>query len=63
MNNDSDIQLITAIDHNGVKLQTEISEDTKNYLRVESVRRHMTMGQLIDELVKSLCGNVSETTS
>jgi hypothetical protein len=63
VNNNSDIQVITAVDNGGVKLQTEVSEKTRNYLRVESVRRRITMGQLIDELVKLLCGNVSETTS
>lgn len=39
----------------GVKLQTEISATTKNYLRIESVRRNLTMGQLIDEIVQMFC--------
>jgi hypothetical protein len=40
------------VTNNGVKLQTEVSRDTKNYLRLEAVRRQLTMGQLIDEIVK-----------
>ncbi|MEG3844736.1 hypothetical protein [Microcoleus sp. herbarium14] len=49
---------------NIVKLQTEISQDTKDFLRLESVRRHISMGMLIDELVRKFhLLSVSETTS
>jgi len=48
----------------GVKLQTEVSRDTKNYLRLEAVRRQLTMGQLIDEIVKMFCQqDVPKSTS
>jgi hypothetical protein len=54
----SEIDVNTTTDdvtNGGVKLQTEVSIATKNYLRVEAVRRHLTMGQLIDEIVQILC--------
>jgi hypothetical protein len=54
----SEIDVNTTTDdvtNGGVKLQTEVSIATKNYLRVEAVRRHLTMGQLIDEIVQMLC--------
>jgi hypothetical protein len=48
----------------GVKLQTEVSRDTKNYLRLEAVRRQLTMGQLIDEIVRMFCQqDVPKSTS
>ena len=48
----------------GVKLQTEVSRDTKNYLRLEAVRQQLTMGQLIDEIVQMFCQqNVPKSTS
>jgi hypothetical protein len=50
-----------------VKLQTEVSEETKTALRIEALRRHTTMGRLLDEMVKKfLLGvgdGVSKTTS
>jgi len=54
----SEIDVNTTTDdvtNGGVKLQTEVSIATKNYFRVEAVRRHLTMGQLIDEIVQMLC--------
>ncbi|MEG4459171.1 hypothetical protein [Microcoleus sp. N9_A1] len=49
--------------NSSIKLQTEVSESTKNYLRIESIRRHLTMGQLLDEIVKMFCIDVPEITS
>jgi hypothetical protein len=43
------------VTNSSVKLQTEVSVSTKNYLRLEAVRRQLTMGQLIDEIVQVLC--------
>jgi hypothetical protein len=34
-----------------MKLQTSIATDTHSYLRLEALRRHLTMGQLLDEIV------------
>lgn len=34
-----------------VKLQTSVAPSTLEFLRIESVRRHITMGQLLDEIV------------
>lgn len=42
-----------------VKLQTDILQDTKNFLRLESVRRHVSMGMLIDELIRNYLLQVS----
>lgn len=33
------------------KLQTAVLPATLEFLRIESVRRHLTMGQLLDEMV------------
>lgn len=51
-----------------VRLQTEVNESTKNYLRIEAIRRNVTMGQLLDEIIKLFCNegtseNVSKTNS
>ncbi|MEG5048578.1 hypothetical protein [Microcoleus sp. B4-C1] len=47
-----------------VRLQTEVNEFTKNYLRIEAIRRNVTMGQLLDELIKQFCNEgVSEDVS
>ena len=55
-NSEIDVNTTTGdVTNGGVKLQTEVSIATKNYLRVEAVRRHLTMGQLIDEIVQMLC--------
>lgn len=63
MINNSEIDVDAVTRNSGIKLQTEVAETTKNYLRLEAVRRHLTMGQLIDELVALLRDSVSETTS
>jgi hypothetical protein len=53
-----------AVTDGNVKLQTEVSVTTKNYLRIEAVRRHLTRGQLIDEIVQMLCQqDVPKSTS
>ncbi|MEG4397188.1 hypothetical protein [Microcoleus sp. BROC3] len=44
------------------KLQTAVLPASLEFLRIESYRRGITMGQLIDEWVQSRC-SVSETTS
>ncbi|MBD0339410.1 MAG: hypothetical protein ICV61_00470 [Microcoleus sp. Co-bin12] len=65
-NNEIDINATTTDDvtNGGVKLQTEVSVTTKIYLRVEAVRRNVTMGQLIDEMVRTLFfPNVAKSTS
>ncbi|MEG4852835.1 hypothetical protein QUB10_18340 [Microcoleus sp. B5-D4] len=38
-----------------VRLQTEVNEFTKNYLRIEAIRQNVTMGQLLDKIIKRLC--------
>jgi hypothetical protein len=67
MTNNTEIDVNVATDDvtdNFVKLQTEVSVTTKNYLRVEAVRRHLTMGQLIDEIVQMFCQqDVPKSTS
>lgn len=71
MDNNSNAQSITTTTTTqttpttviNVKLQTEILTTTKDYLRIEAVRRRITMGQLIDEWVQLLCESVPETTS
>lgn len=61
-NNETDDDIVTIT--SGVKLQTEVSEATKSYLRLEAIRRHLTMGQLLDEIVKLFCnGDVPKITS
>ncbi|MBD0307571.1 MAG: hypothetical protein ICV80_05355 [Microcoleus sp. T1-bin1] len=65
-NNEIDINATTTDDvtNGGVKMQTEVSVTTKIYLRVEAVRRNVTMGQLIDEMVRTLFfPNVAKSTS
>jgi len=64
-NNENDVNGISCdVTDGGVKLQTEVSLATKNYLRVEAVRRHLTMGQLIDEIVQMFCQqDVPKSTS
>jgi len=34
-----------------MKLQTSIDASTHIYLRLESLRRNLTMGQLLDEII------------
>ncbi|MEG4964567.1 hypothetical protein, partial [Microcoleus sp. K4-C2] len=53
MINDNEIDITAIVTTSGVKLQTEVSEITKSYLRIEAIRRKMTMGQLIDWIVES----------
>ncbi|MEG4032082.1 hypothetical protein QUA26_28185 [Microcoleus sp. Pol12A4] len=61
---DDNATITDAITTNiGVKLQTEVNENTKNYLRIEAIRRHLTMGQLLDEIVKMFCLDVPKSTS
>lgn len=64
-NTEIDVNATTDdVTDSGVKLQTEVSVTTKNYLRVEAVRRHLTMGQLIDEIVQMICQqDVPKSTS
>lgn len=64
-NSEIDVNATTDdVTDGGVKLQTEVSVTTKNYLRLEAVRRHLTMGQLIDELVQMFCQqDVPKSTS
>lgn len=62
MINSNKTDTITTI--NGVNLQTEVSAETKSYLRIEAIRRGITMGKLLDEMVKSiLAGDISKITS
>jgi hypothetical protein len=42
---------ISVVVSNRVKLQIEVSLPTKNYLRIEAIRRQLTMGQLLDEIM------------
>lgn len=64
MINDTEIDINTVVLTSGVKLQTEVSENTKSYLRIEAIRRHLTMGQLIDEIVTLFSsGDVPKITS
>lgn len=64
MNNDSNAQISVIANAGNVKLQTEVLAVTKNYLRIEAVRRHLTMGQLIDEWVQLLLSeSVPKSTS
>lgn len=44
-----------------VNLQTTVSAKTHEVLRIESLKRKLTMGQLLDEIVGRYIG-VSETT-
>jgi hypothetical protein len=50
------------IDNGMVTLQTGVLRETKDFLRLESVRRRVSMGILIDEMVK-LFFSVPESTS
>ena len=59
-NSEIDINAVTT--NSTVKLQTEVSKLTKNYLRLEAIRRGLTMGQLLDELLKMFY-DVPEITS
>lgn len=60
----SEIDINTVATTSGVNLQTEVSVDTKTYLRIEAIRRRLTMGQLLDEMVKLfLSGDVPKITS
>jgi hypothetical protein len=63
MINDSDIIPDGIVINNCVKLQTEVNESTKNYLRIEAIRRRLTMGQLLDEIVRMFCIDVPKSTS
>jgi hypothetical protein len=60
---------MTTTDILTAKLQTSVAPATLEYLRVESVRRHMTMGQLLDEIIAQKCdrnlqsADVPESTS
>lgn len=63
MDTDSAIQTIDTVNVSGVKLQTEVNVNIKNYLRVEAVRRGLTMGQLLNEIVGRLLCSVPEITS
>jgi hypothetical protein len=62
MINDGETDVNVVATNSTVKLQTEVSKLTKNYLRLEAVRRGLTMGQLLDELLKMFY-DVSKTTS
>ena len=64
-NSEIDVNATTNdVSAGGVKLQTEVSVTTKNYLRLEAVRRHLTMGQLIDEILQMFCQqDVPKSTS
>lgn len=63
MDTDSTIQTIDTVTVSGVKLQTEVNANTKNYLRIEAIRRGLTMGQLLNEIVDRLLCSVPEITS
>jgi hypothetical protein len=51
-----------SITNIGVKLQTEVNANTKNYLRHEALRKGLTMGQLLDEIIKTFCLDVPKST-
>ncbi|MEG4883012.1 hypothetical protein QUB75_19725 [Microcoleus sp. K1-B6] len=51
MINDTEIDIDAGVAIGNAKLQTEVREVTKTCLRLESIRRKMTMGQLIDWIV------------
>lgn len=60
----NNINISPVLTTSGVKLQTEVSADTKSYLRIEAIRRSLTMGQLLDEIVKLLLsGDIPKITS
>ncbi|MEG4459189.1 hypothetical protein [Microcoleus sp. N9_A1] len=64
MIDDNVIDINAGVTISSAKLQTEVSETTKSYLRHESIRRKVTMGQLLDEIVKLFSsGDVPESTS
>ncbi|MEG4225541.1 hypothetical protein QUA35_06660 [Microcoleus sp. N9_B2] len=64
MIDDNVIDINAGVTISSAKLQTEVSETTKSYLRHESIRRKVTMGQLLDEIVKLFSsGDVPEITS
>jgi hypothetical protein len=46
-----------------VKLQTSVTSATREFLRLESLRRQVTMGQLLDELIQPLCAAIPESTT
>lgn len=46
-----------------VILQTEVSQETKFFLKLESLHRGITMGALINQLVEGARPPVSEKTS
>ena len=46
-----------------VILQTEVSQETKYFLKLESLHRGITMGALINQLVEGSLPPVSEKTS
>lgn len=46
-----------------VILQTEVSQETKLFLKLESLHRGITMGVLINQLVEGARPPVSEKTS
>lgn len=52
-----------AKDNGTVKLATLVTPSTHQFLRLESLRRRLTMGQLLDELVQSLPSAVSNSIS
>ncbi len=62
MINNNETDTIATI--SGVNLQTEVSAETKSYLRIEAIRRGITMGKLLDGMVKLiLAGDISKITS
>ena len=64
MIDDNEIDINTVTTTSSVTLQTEVSENTKTYLRIEAIRRKLTMGQLLDEIVKLFSsGDVPKSTS
>lgn len=63
MDTDSAIPTTDTVNVSGVKLQTEVNVNIKNYLRVEAVRRGLTMGQLLNEIVGNLLCSVPEGSS
>ena len=61
MINNNETDTIDTI--SGVNLQTEVSAETKSYLRIEAIRRGITMGKLLDGMVKLiLAGDISKIT-
>lgn len=61
---DSEISVNAGVTNGNARLQTEVSETTKSYLRIESIRRGVTMGQLLNLMVELFCKNdVSQTNS